>query len=76
MYPPGSFVRLKNGEIAVVTHRAKDKKGYLLKAILSPRGGAYMGSFRRDSLLAEHHIEETVHPEQLPALNLPDLWGY
>jgi hypothetical protein len=72
----GSFVRLTNNEVAVITKRPVNGSGYQMKAILSPRGGPYAGCFSRDSSLADHKIEETVQPDTIPSLNLAELWGY
>jgi len=76
VYPPGTFVRLKNNEVAVITKRPSKDESYQMKAILSPRGGPYAGCFSRDSSLADHKIEETVQPDTIPSLNLAELWGY
>lgn len=76
VYPPGTFVRLSNNEVAVITKRPSNESGYQMKAILSPRGGPYAGCFSRDSSLADHKIEETVQPDSIPSLNLAELWGY
>ncbi len=39
VYPPGSFVKLENGETAVVTNRGEKETWPIVHSILSPRAG-------------------------------------
>ncbi len=75
-YPPGSFVRMLNDEVAIVTRRPNDSDALKLRAVVSARGTPYSGSFVRDGAAPEHHPREAVDPVLLPSVNLPSLWGY
>lgn len=76
-YPPGSFVRMINDEVAIVTHRPPQGAGaFALRAVVSARGAPYTGSFARDATEPAHHPREAVDPILLPSVNLPSLWNY
>lgn len=75
-YPPGSFVRMINDEVAIVTRRPSDSEAFKLRAVVSARGAPYTGSFARDAAEPQHHPREAVDPLLLPSVNLPGLWGY
>ena len=76
IYPPGAFVRLENGEIAVVIRRGKDATHPVVQSILSPRGGAYTSARRHSCEQELYHIKEVVRREKNSAVNLRKLWGY
>lgn len=76
IFPPGSFVLLENGEIAIVTKRPTTGMWPTVKSILSPRGGAFGEPLTRDCNDAAHKIKEICMPENLPPLNHTKLWGY
>lgn len=77
IYPPGVFVKLANGEVALVTHRSRGEAGDTPKcrAILNPRGGFYAAPLQRYTDEAEYRVVEIVTPESLPALNYSSIWG-
>ena len=56
LYPPGDFVRLKNGEAAVVAHRATATAAALVMAVLGANGKPVPGAPRRDTGQAEFAI--------------------
>ena len=76
IYPPGSFVRLVNGEVAVVIRRGKDATSPLVSSVLSPRGGLYIKPLRRDTSRKEYAIKEFCAMEKGLKLNLSVIWGY
>ena len=76
VFPPGAFVRLENGEIAVVIRRGKDAKHPVVQSIISPRGGAYSTSRRHSCEQEMYHIKEVVRREKNSAVNVRKLWGY
>lgn len=81
IYPPGSFVKLANNEIAVVIRRAVSEKGQKASApavcsLVSPRGGIYERPVMRDSARDIYKIVGTSQPEFDETINYPDLWGY
>lgn len=62
IYPPGSFVRLANHEIAVVTHRPSDNntKHPKVAAIRSASGEMYGEPLPRNTRTTEHSITEPI----------------
>ena len=76
VFPPGSFVRLKNGETAVVTKRPVSGTWPIVKSILTSRGGPFGEPLQRDCNDEPHGIKELHMPDRLPPLNLSALWGY
>ncbi len=76
VFPPGCFVRLVNGETAVVVRRPRDAKWPLVSSVLSPRGGPYATPMRRDCNTEDFSIREIYYPERTLPLNLRTLWGY
>ncbi len=76
IYPPGSFVRLVNGEVAVVIRRGKAATSPLVSSVSSPRGGLYIKPLRRDTSLKEYAIKEFCAMEKGWKLNLSVIWGY
>lgn len=76
IFPPGSFVNLENGEIAVVTKRAVDGMWPNVKSIITPRGGPFNTPRRRNCNNPGEGIKELHTPKDLPPLNLNVLWDY
>lgn len=81
LYPPGSFVKLINGDTAIVIKRAISKKNNKTTApavcsLISPRGGFYERHSIRDSGLDNHKITGMCNPEIHEPINYPKLWGY
>jgi hypothetical protein len=77
VYPPGAFVRLNNGDVAVVTHRGQDGTSPRVASIITPRGVAYPRPLSRDSADREWAIKEIVARDETVLLtDLLPLWGY
>lgn len=80
IYPPGSFVKLVNGDTAIVIKRSIAKKGGTTApavcSIISPRGGFYERLNTRDSGLDMYKITEMCQPEIDEPIDYPKLWGY
>lgn len=78
IFPPGTFVRLQNGETAVVIKRATENSlSPEVNSFLGPRGTPFFKPFRRDcSSAKEYEIKEMCLYEHKAAINLPWLWGY
>lgn len=60
LYPPGELVRLKSGEIAVVTHRGKSATTPRVACITNKVGKAVASTERRDSAQPEFAIVEAL----------------
>jgi len=81
VYPPGSFVKLVNGDTAIVIKRAIVKKGRNATAptvacIVSPRGGLYERPAMRDSNLDMYKITSMATPTFEKPVDFSKLWGY
>lgn len=68
IFPPGAFVRLANGEIAVVARRAivsqgRDTAAPVVYSVIGPRGGRYENPVRRDCNNAIFKIENVCPAE-------------
>ena len=64
MYPPGTYVRLHNGEIGVVTRKGKQASTPGVHALVGPRGAALSFPIQRDTAKELFAIREAPHPEQ------------
>ncbi|MBL4743522.1 MAG: hypothetical protein JKX87_02625, partial [Cycloclasticus sp.] len=81
VFPPGSFVKLANGDTAIVIKRAIVKKGRnatapMVACIVGPRGGMYEKPALRDSNLDMYKIIGMATPTLDESINFPKLWGY
>ncbi len=81
VYPPGSFVKLANGDIAIVIKRAASIKNRdttlpTVCSIISPRGGFYKRKIMRDPHEEIYKIIEICQPDIDEPINYPELWGY
>ena len=71
IYPPGDFVRLRNGEVAVVVHRASAQQAPQVVALMDARGKALNDAPKRNTGAAEFAIaspitDRTGFPRVLP----------
>lgn len=76
VFPPGAFVRLKNGEIAVVIRRGANATAPVVQSVVGPRGAPLPTPFRRDCNEPRYIIHEMVARDRGLTLNLHRLWGY
>lgn len=76
IFPPGVFVRLKNSEIAIVTHRSGIATSPIAHAIIGPRGAPLTKPIKRDTRNMEFAIHELIPRENTVSINLCHLWGY
>ncbi|OUR68620.1 hypothetical protein A9Q80_01565 [Cycloclasticus sp. 46_83_sub15_T18] len=79
VYPPGSFVKLVNGDTAIVLKRAIVKKGRnatapVVACVVSPRGGLYENPAVRDSNLDMYKITGMVEPDFDEPMDFSNLW--
>jgi HD-GYP domain-containing protein (c-di-GMP phosphodiesterase class II) len=76
VYPPGAFVRLNNGDIAVVTHRGQEGISPHVASVITPRGVAYPRPLPRATASREWAIKEIVaRDESILLTDLLPLWG-
>jgi HD-GYP domain-containing protein (c-di-GMP phosphodiesterase class II) len=78
IYPPGTFVKLANGEIAVVTHRGEKAHAPIVHSVLkSNKNDRFTNPKKRDCSEDEYAIVETACDEQDKiSINPDQLWGY
>ncbi|SEI45037.1 HD domain-containing protein [Allopseudospirillum japonicum] len=73
LYPPGVYVRLENGELAVVVGRTDDPKSPLVASIRKPDGDLFLSPRRRNTSTEGFNIQAAV-TERLK-INPALLWG-
>jgi hypothetical protein len=76
IFPPGSFVDLENGEIAVVVKRPVDGIWPTVKSVVTARGGPFITPLRRNCNNPGEGIKGLHTAKDLPPLNLNLLWDY
>ncbi|MBF0606570.1 MAG: PilZ domain-containing protein [Magnetococcales bacterium] len=77
IYPPGTFVRLNNNEIAVVTYRTEKANCPIVHSIQKSNGEHLPAPFRRDTANGKHNITEVIAPSKVNlSINRHQLWGY
>lgn len=76
IYPPGAFVKLINGETAIVIKRGQESTAPTVSSLINPLGESYARPVRRDSSRNEYAIKEICPRIKTTTLNLPMLWGY
>lgn len=77
IYPPGDFVKLKSGELAVVIQRGDHPKMPVVACITDASGKPGVHTAHRDTALPEFEIVGVVHDKTL-ALRVPPerLYGF
>lgn len=75
-YPIGTFVRLENGEIGVVTSKGATTTTPYVHALIGPRGAPLAMSIKRDTQKSLMAIREVLHRDQVPVrFTMRQLWG-
>jgi HD-GYP domain-containing protein (c-di-GMP phosphodiesterase class II) len=76
IYPPGSFVKLASGEIAIVTKRTKNSRAPIVHALLAPRGSPLPFPHKRETEHERYAIREAVRPDwSIIPFNMQHIWG-
>ncbi|MBF0537199.1 MAG: HD domain-containing protein [Nitrospirae bacterium] len=77
IYPPGSFVKLKNNEIAVVTQRGEKTNAPIVHSVVKSSGFPPLTPLRRDTSIDEFSVTAVI-PHNAPPVevNRYQLWGY
>lgn len=76
VYPPGVFVKLQSGELAIVTHRGINPKAPAVKAVIGPRGAPLDRPVERKTDTREYEILDVVERDMMAKIDLHQLWGY
>lgn len=75
LYPPGVYVWLQNGELAVVVGRTQSPKEPLVASVKKPDGNVFISPRRRNTGSEEYTIRGTCNPEDQLQVNPATLWG-
>lgn len=75
IYPPGSCVRLKNGEIGVVIKRTSDTRAPRVTSVMDEYNQLLMRMQERDTSDPRYSIVANIKTQQMPRLNPTLLWG-
>lgn len=77
LYLPGTFVQLKNNQVAVVTHRGESIHFPGVYAITGIDGTPLVGPMRRDTSNPDYSIVRIISPREAAInVNRYQLWGY
>lgn len=76
VFPPGAFVRLQSGELAVITRRTDNPKAPAAMAVVGPRGAPYERPIPRKTEWPEYEIRDVVERDRIVNVNMNTLWGY
>jgi HD-GYP domain-containing protein (c-di-GMP phosphodiesterase class II) len=76
VFPPGTPVRLENGEIAVVTERGETAAQPVVSSIIGPRGMPLAVPVKRDTGRPTYGVREVVDWNDVGAMpSMQALWG-
>lgn len=77
IYPPGAFVKLQSGEIAVVSHRSKKQgAGIIAHALIGPFGAPLAFPHKRETGNERYEIRLPVHVSQTDIpFSMHQIWG-
>lgn len=79
IYPPGTFVKLKNGEAAIVIKRTEDPKSPVVSSIGDINGSMFIRPMTRQTLEDDFTVAGALNKEQikniLPKVNPSILFG-
>ncbi len=77
VYPPGSFVKLNNGELAIVVKRGmKNTMKPIVKSFLGPDNKRYINPLYRECGLNNYEVESLSGFNPNIPLNYSQLWEY
>jgi HD-GYP domain-containing protein (c-di-GMP phosphodiesterase class II) len=76
VFPPGTFVKLQNGETGIVTRRGENTMKPIVHAVIGPRGAPFPASLKRDTAQGDYAITEMVVRDRAVKLNVHRMWGY
>lgn len=77
LYMPGTFVKLANGETALVVKRGGSVNTPRVMSLTRGDGMPFLEAMRRDTAKSEFAVKAAVPREKIMhALNLSKIWGY
>lgn len=76
IYPPGTLVRLTNGEIAMVTQQTEHTNRPIVHSLIGSRGVPLPSPIRRDSAQQLYEVRDVVaHGQVNVIISMQQLWG-
>lgn len=76
IYPIGTHVRLRNGEIGVVSRKGLNSTSPWVTSLIGPRGAPLDPFLQRDTRSDQNGIREVLAPDQLAAgFRMSQVWG-
>jgi len=75
IYPPGAFVKIANGDTAIVLKRGKNGTSPIVKCIIGPRGAPLPFPLVRDTSQNGFEIREMVQRDPLLKLTPRQVWS-
>jgi HD-GYP domain-containing protein (c-di-GMP phosphodiesterase class II) len=76
IYPTGTFVRLENGEIGVVTSRGSSSTTPYVHALVGPRGAPLAMPIKRDTSKKLYAIRDVLREDEADIrFNMQQIWG-
>ena len=76
IYPPGTFVRLINGEIGVVSQKGETATTPTVHALIGPRGAPLSFAIKRDTSKELFTIKEAISSEEAAIhFSMQQVWG-
>lgn len=75
VYPPGVYVKLNNGELAVVIGRTPDPKSPLVASIKKPGGDLFLSPRRRNTGSEQFGIRSACNVNERIKISPATLWG-
>jgi len=76
VYPTGTYVRLENGEIGVVTGKGSTTTTPVVHALIGPRGAPLSFPIKRDTTKSLFAVREVLDEEKAAAqFSMQQLWG-
>jgi HD-GYP domain-containing protein (c-di-GMP phosphodiesterase class II) len=76
VYPPGAFVKLQSGELAIVIHRGTNPKAPTVKAVVGPRGAPFDRPIQRKTDIREYEILDVAERDTIVQIDFNKLWGH
>jgi HD-GYP domain-containing protein (c-di-GMP phosphodiesterase class II) len=77
IFHPGSFVRLANGEIALVTYRGEKIHHPIVHSVINTNGVPRVTPKQRDCSIDQYAITDSIAPEKVKVtINKLLVWGY
>jgi len=74
VFPPGTFVKLNSGEIALVIKRQMNTPIPVVRAIIDPTGKPYLGGLPRDCSQDKFKVKCAHYLEKRPPMDLTKLF--